>query len=237
MKSLIVVVLVLLSGGPLSAQFFSEETREARLWTIPLSRSFKDADYAPLRSELKRRRPEMAVAEAQWLLERNVRFVIENRLNRNRMLVAPRAQDVIDRMARLLGLTHEIFEKVATGRKMAVEHRLGERPALPLDLVRDVGALADQIRSDFGNSFVELRENRVAIGVAGPIAPYSCFVYFLLEAERLQRRLESALQGYFLAPEPGTVTTEDFSRGSVMALSKGLEWLSDQTYKNLKEKH
>jgi len=232
MRFLAAVVAILLSGACLQAQsqhfLYGDKTAERR-WQFRLSGSVASADFSVLKAELMLRQPGLDQAAASRTVLRNFYFVCNNRLNQQRMMVPPQAQDVIDHMADLLSLSNSIKAKTAEGRRLAVAYRLGDHPSIPVAVVDDIGRAAARIRKTFRDRFLELGGGRVVLTLPRTDAPYAYYVNFLLEAERLQQKLENCLIDYFLSPEPGVVRAVDYNQGSIQALSKALVQLSEKT--------
>lgn len=164
------------------------------------------------------------------LLERNLKYIFHHKLNRRRFLVAPKPQAVVDRIVSIMEANRRIAELLNHARTMlsGPVDRSESR-----DLVRDVGRMAKDLKSQFNGYFVESHAAAHSFMVPKSQDPATQFSAFLLESQAINRELSQRLDNYFFDDAPGAVHLDQMKTGTIAALAESLEVLAASVNRSL----
>ncbi len=187
-------------------------------------------DLARLREQARMRSPSAADKEIDLLIERNLRFIYHNKLNRQRFLVAPDPQSVVDRIVVVLELNGRLGGLVSDGRRLFGR----EDPGLSADeLVEEVGSAARELKRAFAGYFLEGHSSSYSVQVPLSRDTSTQLAYFLIQSGQITNELSQRLDDYFFNSSPQAVSLAQYRNSSVGTLADSLQRLSDLVGKRL----
>lgn len=195
------------------------------------SLSFDEVDFSPLTAVAEQREGASKREDVDRMVEENIRFIFHNKLNRNRFLVIPRPEQVIERVQHILKLEAELGDLIREGRRIAADRSFSPRCR---ELVAEVGDKAKVLKNEFRDYFVELKGSAYTLRLPDFSDSSGQFIYFLVQSERIHSRLRQRLDDYFLNPSPGAVPVSNFQESSIIVLAESLSRLSQEMDKRLR---
>jgi hypothetical protein len=192
--------------------------------------SVASLDVERLRERVRLRSPAANESQIDRLIERNLHFIYRNKLNRQRFLVAPDPQSVVDRIVVVLELNQRIGTLILDGRRLIGT----EDPGPPADmLVREVGSAARELKRAFGGYFLEGHSSSYSLELPVSRDVPTQMAHFLIQSGRITNELTQRLDDYFFTSLPQAVSLETYRSTSVATLADSLQRLSDLVGKRL----
>lgn len=228
---LVVVVLLFQTVGMMNAQSNWGQRKNSPYDLSLRSLSFDEVDFSQLADVAEQRERAVERDDVDRMVEENIRFIFHNKLNRNRFLVIPRPEQVIERVQYILELDQEMAELIQEGRRIAADQSYSPRCH---ELVSEVGDRARVLKDEFRDYFVELKGSAYTLRLPNFDDSPGQFVYFLVQSERIHSQLTQRLDEYFLNPSPGAVTVSNFQESSIVVLAESLSKLSQEIEKKLR---
>lgn len=217
-----VVSLILLLAG-MRAGFAgggSPSTYEQSLEFV----SFESVDLAPLTSELRQRQGSLSESQLQDLVERNLRHIFYNRINRIHFLVAPTPEKVITQIKLILSLNERLRNTLRRGRFLLAEGASVTDQYAVLDKVK---VLAKELKSKFSEFFVEGHTSRYSLLFSDSRDLSVQFAHFLIQSNSISVELNKRFEQYFFGASPGAVSLNQYEEDSIGTLIESLEMLSN----------
>lgn len=226
----LIATLLLHTAGMVNAQSNWGNGKNSPYDLSLRSLSFDEVDFSRLTAVAEKREGAAEREDVDRMVEENIRFIFHNKLNRNRFLVIPRPDQVIDRVQLILELEAEMGELIQEGRRIAADRSYSRRCR---ELVSEVGSKAKVLKDEFRDYFIELKGSAYTLRLPDFDDSSGQFVYFLVQSERIHSRLSQRLDDYFLNPSPGAVPVSNFHESSIVVLAESLSRLSQEIEKKL----
>ncbi len=195
-----------------------------------LSISFESLDTASLQPFKPDRLETFTDAQFQSIVRHNLTFIYHNKLNRDRFLVAPDPQAVVDRMGYILEAIRRLNELVMNGPAMGPE---GESES-SREFVRELRISTKDLKDVFNSYFVEGYSSTYILKLSASRDPAIQWSLFLLESRKICRELNLRLLDYFLNPAPEAISLKQFQSSSINTLVDALLLLTDSTSKRIR---
>jgi hypothetical protein len=193
--------------------------------------SFEDLDTSELRPEVRSLKNFLLPNDEDGLIERNIRYIFYQKLNRARFLIAPKPQDVIEQIAKVLGNNRKLRLLVERGRLLASDSGSSEEMR---SVVVEMGLEAKNLRKGFLDYFIECHSSSYSLKFSKTSEPLPQFVSFLTQADQITAQLSEVLGRYFFDHTPGAVVWTDFEETSVSTLVEALSELSEVARRRIK---
>lgn len=221
---------ILISSVTLGQTFFEVDRRNR--YELSLQKiSFEDLDLEDVKTALRMQGNTLTDAELERRIEKNLQFIMRNQLNRNRFIVAPPPDAVLEKITLLVRHRTRLGELLKEGRKLAARHA----PKQELEeLVEKVTSVSEDLGREF-DYFVELRSEPYSLRVAVFETSLAQFVHFLVQGEKLNRALSAHIREYFLNESPGAIDVSNFDRTSFQVLCSSLRILSSRTADRIRQ--
>ncbi|HUV13089.1 MAG TPA: hypothetical protein VMY18_05560 [Acidobacteriota bacterium] len=185
--------------------------------------SFESVDLAPLTSELRRRQDALSDRELDQVVQRNLRYIFYNRINRSHFLVAPAPNKVITQIDMILQLNQKLKGVLQRGRLlMSQDYSRSELFAL-LD---EVNLLAKDLKSEFFEFFVEGHASKYSLLFSDSRDCAVQFAHFLVQSSKISVELNRGFETYFFGASPGAISLNEYGENSIGTLIESLETLS-----------
>ncbi len=194
---------------------------------------FSKVDFSDIEAEIQVLRPAEDPTQLSILARRNLQYVFFNRLNRNRFLATPSPQDVAERMLSLLRLNREIGLSIGSGRHLSNPPTGREHFAQQREVIRQIEETAKRLRQQFGEFFVESRESTFKFFLPRS-KDRGGFLQFVHQADRIQQRLTTEMNEYFLAESPGSIHLRDYQKFTLTVLTESLMRLCKMSRQGLR---
>lgn len=193
--------------------------------------SFDRVDYSVLTVQLESRESLNGRSRLDLLVQHNLKYLYHHKMNRARFLVAPDPQNVIGVMTEIFESSNRIGGLIDQGSGM-----IQDEPGVDQMkwVVEEIGAEARDLKARFADYFVEGHNSRFEVVVPKTRNASDQFRAFLRDGGRINRQLESKLDGYFLADSPGAVRVSDYSSSSIGTLVEALNQLSRVVLKEMR---
>ena len=205
--------------------------KEASPWDQSISSfSFEQVDMQPLYERARESYPSIAETDLETRVRMNIKYIFHNKLNRERFLVAPSAQRIVQQISRIFTLSDELDRLNFEGRRLVV--RRGEERDFDT-VVDEMGEAALALKNSFENYFVEGTRSSYAFRYPKTGELASQFTHFILESERIHGSLSQRLEEFFFGASPGAIDLGDYQRSSILALSGSLCALTDLAKKEM----
>jgi hypothetical protein len=185
--------------------------------------SFESVDLAPLTVELKRRNESLSETELDELVQRNLRYIFYNRINRSHFLVAPAPEKVITQIDQILKLNGKLEGVLHEGRLlMSQDYSRSELSAL----MDDVSFLAREMKSEFFEFFVEGHVSEYSLLISDSRDSAVQLAHFLVQSNKISVELSRGFDEYFFGASPGAISLNEYEKSSIGTLIESLERLS-----------
>jgi len=209
----------------------SVQARSSRTYERSLKRvSFESVDLAPLTSELRRRQNTLSDRELDQVVQRNLRYIFFNRINRSHFLVAPAPRKVITQIDLILQLNQKLKGVLHRGRLlMAQDYSRRELFAL-LD---EVNLLARDLKSEFFEFFVEGHASKYSLLFSDSRDCAVQLAHFLVQSSKISIELNRGFEQYFFGASPGAISLNEYGENSIGTLIESLEMLSNKSARKL----
>ncbi len=204
----------------------SSDTYEKSLKLV----SFERVDLAPLTSELRKRQDFLSERELDGVVQRNLRYIFYNRINRSHFLVAPTPENVIAQIDLILQLNRKLKGALHRGRLlMSQDYSRGELYAL-LD---EVNLLAKELKSEFFEFFVEGHASEYSLRLSNSGDSAVQLAHFLVQSNKISVELNRGFEDYFFGASPGAISLNEYEKNSIGTLIECLEMLSNTFAKRI----
>ena len=205
--------------------------KKASPWDKSLSSfSFEHVDMRPLYERARTSYPSVAETDLALRVRMNIKYIFHNKLNRERFLVAPSPEMIVQQIDTIFSLSDELDQLAVEGRRMLVSK--GKEKDFDT-LVEQMGEKASQLKGSFEDFFVEGTRSSYAFRYPKTGEAASQFTHFILESEKIQGSLTKRLDEFFFGASPGAIKLGDYSRSSILALSGSLCALSQVAKKEI----
>ncbi len=191
----------------------------------------REVDLTPLMNEGLSRGLGLSEKDLEKVVGSNFRFILFNRLNESSFAVSPPPKLLMEKIVKILQLDTRIGTLIQEGRRLAASGNSGREER---KMVRDVADSAKKLGKIFQDYFLDLRDSPYQFNFRGHKARDVLFIHYLLQLDRLNRRLGQQLDDYFFNPAPGVVDLSEFDESSISTLSKSIVELSSLTDKGLR---
>lgn len=181
-------------------------------------------DISRLLLEARRSSQDSSEEDITQLVERNISYIIFQRLNRDRLYIVPDGQYIVDRASEIYGALNRIEHLVQEGR-IIPERKIGNPESLRI--LEELKQNARSLRKQFKTYFVELSVAEYEFKIRKKDDPGMLMSDYLDECENVSSELKFSLDRFFFNPSPGVMTVDDYSSYSVALLSRSLETLSE----------
>lgn len=185
--------------------------------------SFESVDLAPLTSELRRRDASLSASELDELVQRNLRYIFYNRINRARFLVAPAPEKVITQIDLILKLNGKLEGVLHRGRLLMSQ---GYSPGELNALMDEVNFLAKEMKSEFFDFFVEGHASEYSLLFSDSRDSAVQLAHFLVQSNKIRAELSRGFDEYFFGASPGAISLNEYEKSSIGTLIESLERLS-----------
>jgi len=192
--------------------------------------SFESVDVAPLTSELRRRQDALSDRELDQAVQRNLRYIFYNRINRSHFLVAPSPKKVITQIDLILQLNQKLKGVIQRGRLlMGKDYSRGEVFAL----FDEVNLLAKDMKSEFFRFFVEGHASKYSLLFSDSSDCAVQFAHFLVQSSQISFELNRGFEAYFFGASPGAISLNEYEQNSIGTLIESLETLSNKSARKI----
>jgi hypothetical protein len=173
--------------------------------------------------ELKRRDGSLSKSELDELVQRNLRYIFYNRINRSRFLVAPAPEKVITQIGLILKLNGKLEGVLHQGRLlMSQDYSRGQLNAL----MDEVSFLAREMKSEFFDFFVEGHASEYLLLFSDSRDSAVQLAHFLVQSNKISAELSRGFDEYFFGASPGAISLNEYEKNSIGTLIESLEKLS-----------
>jgi hypothetical protein len=173
--------------------------------------------------ELKRRHESLSETELDELVQRNLRYIFYNRINRSHFLVAPAPEKVINQIDLILKLNLKLEGVLHDGRLlMSQDYSRGELNTL----MDDVSVLAREMKSEFFEFFVEGHASEYSLLFSDSRDLAVQLAHFLVQSNKIRAELSRGFDEYFFSTSPGAISLNEYEKNSIGTLIESLERLS-----------
>ncbi|GAB4238265.1 MAG: hypothetical protein Kow00109_12640 [Acidobacteriota bacterium] len=187
------------------------------------AQDFRDVDFSPVLSELEWLDGNAVPTQVQDRLRRNLPFLMHQRLDRRRFLVAPTPEHVVERIGKILALGREIDQL----RLAALSLRSDPANRRWEGLLGEVSAKATELKHSFGDYFLYDRGGDWLVSPPRHRRRSVLVNSYIAQFNRIQVTLRERLASYFLGIEPGLVAVGEYRAPSILTLAESLRLLSD----------
>jgi len=231
MKLFLLGIIAMLFSGGFARAGEKYILKNASPWEESLaSFSFDSVNLRPLYQRAKERYPSIAESELAPRVERNVKYIFHNRLNRQRFIVAPSPESIIGRISTILELNEELHLLTVSGRQLL----LGETEATQFgEVAQTMGEIARELKSSFEDFFLEGGKPRYVFEYTKMEPVSAQFGHFILQSERISKDLTRRLDDFFFGASPGAVALDDYESSSILVLTESLCKLSRLAEKDM----
>ena len=197
----------------------SEEAFERSLAYL----DYSSVDYTPLLAEFGWLSDGCSQAEILRRMERNLPFILHQRLDRRRFLVAPEPQRVVERIGQLFALGRDLDQLYFLG----LELRGNPEDSRWNSLVAEVEEKAKEFERCFRGYFLHDRSGNWLISLPRSRHRRVIVNSYLAQFDRIRAALRDGLRDYFLPESPGLIEVSGYEKSSLTTLSEALRLLSE----------
>jgi hypothetical protein len=177
--------------------------------------------------ELRRRQNSLSDRELDQVVQRNLRYIFFNRINRSHFLVAPAPRKVITQIDLILQLNQKLKGVLHRGRLlMAQDYSRREL----FDLLDEVNLLARDLKSEF---FVEGHASKYSLLFSDSRDCAVQLAHFLVQSSKISVELNRGFEQYFFGASPGAISLNEYGENSIGTLIESLEMLSNKSARKL----
>jgi len=191
--------------------------------------AFETVDWSAAREQVRLHFEGVSAEEADQLLQKNLRFIFFNKLNRSHFVVAPRPQAVVERMTRIFEISEQISDLIGQAGSLPAQSPAGLRARLLLSIVK----ASRDLKEEFDGFFMEGHSTVYSLSIPRERSMTVQWAAFLGQAQELDVQLKESLREYFLSPAPGAISLKQFRESSIKTLLDALAVLSESVRKRL----
>lgn len=180
-------------------------------------------EFGSIPADVQVRNTALSERAFAYLLERNLRFIYYNKLNRSRFLVAPDAGYLVDKIAFLYRSNEEIGQMLESALVFLTRGEGEEVDRAELrHIVGGLMRVNDTMKDEFESCFLDSHGSSYALQLPATGNLRVRLTLLLVESRHINRMVSRELDGYFLNESPGAVSLASYGRASLVTLMHSL---------------
>ena len=188
--------------------------------------SFESIDFSALRPYQQDRSPNTSEAQFEAVVRRNLQFIYHNKLNRQRFLIAPEPQTVVDQISAILQANYRLNQLIRTAPSSNPSASVGA-------LLEEIRHSTKALKALFNDYFVEGYSSTYVLRLSNSSDRPTLWALYLLESRKICGQLNSRLPEYFLNSAPEAISLRQIRSSSINTLVDALLMLTDSVSKKI----